>query len=182
MLAGAHRAGPGQGGSTPLHLAARDGYVEVAEKLLAAGAAVDVAAGIVRAPLAGEGGAGVFRQQRCRAGSLLVSPFSSGGGGGSAEASGGRARIDGSSRGTGRGAGRGTRAGAHRAGPGQGGLTPLHMAAAYGRVEVAEKLLAAGAAVGAKGKVRAPLAGEGGRRVFNVESGVFHGWHFLFQV
>jgi len=38
---------------------------------------------------------------------------------------------------------------------------PLHYAADQGHVEVAEKLLAAGAAVGATTNVRAPLAGEG---------------------
>ena len=57
-----------------------------------------------------------------------------------------------------RGAGR---AGAHRAGPGQDGWTPLHLAAGNGRVEVAEKLLAAGAAVGATSNVRAPWRGKG---------------------
>jgi len=62
----------------------------------------------------------------------------------------------------GAGAGARGRAGAHRAGPGQllGG-TPLHLAAREGHPEVAEKLLAAGAAVGATDEVRAPRAGEG---------------------
>jgi ankyrin repeat protein len=55
-----------------------------------------------------------------------------------------------------RGAGR---AGAHRAGPGQLGETLLHLAARNGHLEVAEKLLAAGVAVGANDKVRGPLAG-----------------------
>ena len=64
-----------------------------------------------------------------------------------------------------RGAGR---AGAHRAGPGQNGRTPLHWAAIRGRVEVAEKLLAAGAAVGATNNVRAPRAGEGVAGVFTI--------------
>ena len=52
-------------------------------------------------------------------------------------------------------------AGAHRAAPGQDDWTPLHWAAVGGRVEVAEKLLAAGAAVGATDDVRGPRAGEG---------------------
>jgi hypothetical protein len=58
-------------------------------------------------------------------------------------------------------AGGAARAGDHRAAPGQGGYTPLHKAAIKGHVEVAEKLLAAGAAVGATANVCAPLAGEG---------------------
>ena len=58
--AGAHRAGPVQLGETLLHLAARNGHLGLAEKLLAAGVAVDVAAGEVRGPLAGEGVAGGF--------------------------------------------------------------------------------------------------------------------------
>ena len=61
----------------------------------------------------------------------------------------------------GAGAGARGRAGAHRAGPGQFGYTPLHRAAWEGHWEVAEKLLAAGAAVGATNNVRAPRAGEG---------------------
>ena len=60
-----------------------------------------------------------------------------------------------------RDAGGAARAGAHRAGPGQAGYTPLHFAARDGRLEVAEKLLAAGADVGATDDVRAPRAGEG---------------------
>ena len=119
----------------------------MAEKLLAAGAAVGATDG-VRGPRAGEGVAGGVCQHRFRAGSVLVSPFFPGGG---------RARVDGSSR----GAGRRAQAGAHRAAPGQNGNTPLHWAAYKGHVEVAEKLLAAGAAVGATDNVRAPRAGEG---------------------
>ena len=56
----AHRAGPGQLGATPLHYAAHDGHLEVAEKLLAAGAAVGATDYFVRGPLAGEGVAGVL--------------------------------------------------------------------------------------------------------------------------
>jgi ankyrin repeat protein len=37
---GAHRADPGQAGDTPLHWAASNGHLEVAEKLLAWGAPV----------------------------------------------------------------------------------------------------------------------------------------------
>ena len=58
------------------------------------------------------------------------------------------------------------RSGAHRAGLGQRGSTPLHYAAENGHLEVAEKLLAAGADVSATDDVRGPLAGEGGRREF----------------
>jgi len=76
--AGAHRAGSGQYGNTPLHYAAIWGHVEVAEKLLAAGAAVG-ATDDVRAPRAGEGVAGGGCRQRFRAGCVLVSPFSLGG-------------------------------------------------------------------------------------------------------
>ena len=94
--------------------AAGNGRVEVAEKLLAAGAAVGATSN-VRAPRAGEGVAGGVCQHRFRAGSVLVSPFSLGGG----RRIGGRERgpgaHDGSSRGAGRGAGgrspRGPRAG-----------------------------------------------------------------------
>ena len=65
------------------------------------------------------------------------------------------------------GAGGGGGGGAHRAGAGQYGWTPLlHLAALRGHLAVAEKLLAADAAVGATDKVRAPLAGEGVRRGF----------------
>ena len=52
--------------------------------------------------------------------------------------------------------------------PGQYGYTPLHKAAEKGHVEVAEKLLAAGAAVGATNIVRAPRAGEGVAGVFTI--------------
>jgi len=65
-----------------------------------------------------------------------------------------------------RDAGGAARAGAHRAGPGQEEWTPLHFAARHGRLEVAEKLLTAGADVGATDKVRGPLAGEGVAGVF----------------
>ena len=51
---------------------------------------------------------------------------------------------------------RGMVPGAHRAGAGQDGHTPLHLAALRGHLEVAEKLLAADAAVGATAKVRDP--------------------------
>ena len=54
--------------------------------------------------------------------------------------------------------------GADRAGPGQNGLKPLHLAAMNGHWEVAEKLLAAGADIGATNNVRDP--GGGGRRGF----------------
>ena len=145
--------GPRAGGETPLHVAAGNGRVEVAEKLLAAGAAVG-ATDIVRGPRAGEGVAGGVCQHRFRAGSVLVSPFSLGGGRGRERGPGAR---DGSSRGAGRAGGRALTA----RGPRAGGATPLHWAARNGRVEVAEKLLAAGAAVGAKDGVRGPRAGEG---------------------
>ena len=58
---GADRAGTGQIGSTPLHLAAWNGHLEVAEKLLAAGADID-ATDNVRDP-----GGGAL-QERCRGG------------------------------------------------------------------------------------------------------------------
>ena len=61
---GADRAGPGQNGSTPLHLAAMNGHVEVAEKLLAAGADIETKQK-VRDPGGGGGGA---LQERCRGG------------------------------------------------------------------------------------------------------------------
>ena len=94
--AGAHRARPpGRTDRTPLHWAAVSGRVEVAEKLLAAGAAVG-ATDDVRAPRAGEGVAGGVCQHRFRAGSVLVSPFSLGGG----------RRIGGRERGPGRAGGR----------------------------------------------------------------------------
>ena len=53
-----------------------------------------------------------------------------------------------------------------RAAPGQVGDTPLHLAAIYGHVEVAEKLLAAGAAVGATDERARPSRGGGGCRGF----------------
>ena len=163
--AGAHRAGPGQNGWTQLHYAARNGRVEVAEKLLAAGAAVG-ATNNVRAPRAGEGVAGVFTIVICcqplfRFLFSFCSCFSGG-------REGGRISCCVAGEGQQGGAGRRAQAGAHRAGPGQNGYTPLHVAAIWGRVEVAEKLLAAGAAVGATDDVRAPRAGEGVRRgVYN---------------
>ena len=61
---GADRAGPGQDGWTPLHLAAQNGHWEVAEKLLAAGADIETKQK-VRDPGAGGGGA---LQERCRGG------------------------------------------------------------------------------------------------------------------
>ena len=88
--AGAHRAGPGQGGYTPLHAATNNGRLEVAAKLLAAGAVVG-AADKVRGPWRGRGSQGGGCQQRYRADSVLVSPFPFGG----------RARIGGHVRGPG---------------------------------------------------------------------------------
>ena len=66
-------------------------------------------------------------------------------------------------RGGGAAGGRGARGAGGRSprGPRAGRSTPLHEAASNGHVEVAEKLLAAGAAVGATDDVRAPRAGEG---------------------
>jgi len=57
------------------------------------------------------------------------------------------------------GAGGGGGGGAHRAGAGQDGHTPLHLAADSGHLAVAEKLLAAGAAVGATTEVREGAGG-----------------------
>ena len=53
--------------------------------------------------------------------------------------------------------------GADRAGPGQYGNMPLHKATSNGHLEVAEKLLAAGADMGAKSIVRDPGGAVRGR-------------------
>ena len=61
-----------------------------------------------------------------------------------------------------RGQQRGAGGGAHCAGLGQNGWTPLHYAAESGHLGVAERLLGAGASIDARDKVRDP--GGRGRR------------------